>query len=90
MELTGKIFKKMPSVTGTGANGTWRKQEFVVETMEQYPRKICFECWNDDVRTLESIEVGNVVKVLFNVESREYEDRWYTSCRAWKINVIGR
>lgn len=90
MEVTGKMFKMLPSVSGAGANGTWRKQEFVVETMDQYPKKIALEVWNDDVRSLEALEAGNVVKCLFNVESREYEGRWYTQCRAWKVNVIGK
>jgi hypothetical protein len=90
MDIQGRVFKKLPSLTGTGKNGTWHKQEFVVETMEQYPRKIALECWNDDVRTLETVEEGNVVKVNFNIESREHEGRWYTQLRAWKINLIGK
>ena len=62
----------------------------MVETMEQYPKKIAFEAWNDDVRLLDDLQPGNVVKVLFNVESREHEGRWYTHCRIWKLNVIGK
>lgn len=89
MELQGIIIKIEPSFTGTGANGTWHKQQFVIQTLEQHPKKVAFELWNEDVRSFASRKVGNVIKVFFNVESREHEERWYTSCRAWKINVIG-
>lgn len=90
MDITGKIYQIGTSLSGVGQNGTWRKQEFVIETMDQYPKRICIEAWNDDVRLLETLQPGNVVKVFFNVESREYEGKWYTQCRMWKLNVIGR
>lgn len=89
MELQGKIIKIEPSITGTSSKGTWHKQQFILETLEQHPKKVAFELWNDDVRSFELRKVGHVIKVLFNVESREHEEKWYTSCRAWKINVIG-
>lgn len=89
MDIQGKIIKKLPSLSGAGKNGTWRKQEFVLETMDQYPKKLALEVWNDDVRTLENFSEGNIVKVNFNVESREFEGKWYTQCRAWKISLIG-
>jgi hypothetical protein len=90
MDVQGRLVAVLPSITGQGQKGTWKKQEFIVETMEQYPKKICFEAWNDDCRQLDDLQQGNVLKVNFNVESREFESKWYTQCKCWKIQVIGK
>jgi len=90
LELTGKLIQVMPEVTGNGKNGAWVKQEFIVETSDsQYPRKICFSLWGDKVQTLKSTDPGTLVKVSFNLESREYNNRWYTDARAWRLEVVG-
>jgi hypothetical protein len=89
LDITGKIVKVMPEQSGAGKKGTWVKQEFVIETAEQYPKKICCSAWGDKVETLRSFNEGDVVKVSFNLESREYNERWYTDVRAWKIESMG-
>ena len=89
LDITGKIVKVMPEQSGAGKKGTWVKQEFVIETAEQYPKKICCSAWGDKVETLRSFSEGDVVKVSFNLESREYNERWYTDVRAWKIEPMG-
>jgi hypothetical protein len=85
LDITGKIVKIMPEQTGAGKKGTWVKQEFVIETTEQYPKKICCSVWGDKVESLRSFSMGDSIKVSFNLESREYNERWYTDVRAWKI-----
>jgi|SRR6185437_8829765 len=85
LEITGRIVKILPAQTGAGKNGNWVKQEFVIETSEQYPKKICCSAWGDKADALKSYTTGDVVKVSFNLESREYNERWYTDIRAWKI-----
>jgi Domain of unknown function (DUF3127) len=85
LDITGKIVKILPEQTRTGKKGTWTKQEFVIETSEQYPKKICCSAWGDKVDALRSFSMGDAVKVSFNLESREYNERWYTDVRAWKI-----
>ncbi len=85
LDVTGKLFKILPEVTGAGKNGNWVKQEFVIETMEQYPKKACFSVWGDKVASLKGIQLGDQIKISFNIESREYNERWYTDLRAWKI-----
>jgi hypothetical protein len=88
LELTGKLVQVMPEVTGKGRNGEWKKREFVVETADdQYPRKVCFSVWGDRVESLESLEPGMTLKVNFNLESREYNSRWYTDARAWRVEA---
>ena len=88
LEITGKLMQVLPEQTGTGKNGTWVKQEFVLGTEEQFPRRICFSLWGDKVQALKSFQPGTAMKVSFNLESREYNGRWYTDARAWKIESM--
>ncbi|MEI6436883.1 MAG: DUF3127 domain-containing protein [Bacteroidota bacterium] len=84
MEITGKVIKILPLQTGTGRNGTWKKQDFVIETPGQIPRKICFSLWGDKIDQFNLIE-GDETEVSFDLESREYNSKWYTDAKAWKI-----
>lgn len=85
LELTGKLIAVLPEQTGNGKNGTWVKQEFVVETQEKFPKKVCCSAWGDKVDELRNVRQGDTIKVSFNLESREFNSRWYTDVRAWKI-----
>ena len=85
LELIGKLIKTLPVQSGTSARGTWSKQDFIVETQEQYPRKICVSAWGERVNELSVMAEGDVLKVSFNLESREFNERWYTDVRAWRI-----
>ncbi len=89
LEVTGKVFKIMPEVTGEGRNGQWKKQEFVIETEEQYPKKVCMSVWGDKTDVVKQLQIGDSVKVGINIDSREYNERWYTDVRAWKIDKMG-
>ncbi len=84
MELKGTVVQILPAQTGTGKKGQWKKQEFVVETQSQYPKKVCFSVWGDKIDQF-SLSTGEVVTVSVDLESREYNGRWYTEARAWKI-----
>lgn len=88
MEISAKLFQILPPETGEGKNGAWKKQFVVVETQDQYPKKICFEIWNDKV-ALGNLSVGSPVKVFFDPESREWQGKWFTSLRAWRIDAEG-
>lgn len=87
MELEGKIARKMNVQTGTSARGAWSKQEFVLEYQEgNYPSQVCMNVWGEDkVRDLDRYQVGDRVRISFNLSSREYNGRWYTDVRAWRI-----
>ena len=87
LELVGKLVKVLPEVTGQGKNGTWMKQEFILETFDQYPKKICLSAWGDKVSDLKQFAPGDVLKASLNLESREYNERWYTEARAWRIEA---
>lgn len=88
-EITGKVIKILPEQTGQGQFGKWVKQEFVIETTDKYPKKVCFTTWGDKTDDLKKIFPGDTVTVSFNPESREYNERWYTDLKAWKIQKEG-
>ena len=86
MELIGKIVQVLPLRTGTSKAGNpWQVQEYILETLgTQYPRKVCFELFGDNVNKF-PLQVGQEVTVSIDVESREFNGRWYTSVRAWDV-----
>jgi hypothetical protein len=84
MEISGKIIAVLAQTSGQGKNGLWRSQDYVLETADQYPKKVCFNLFNDKIDQF-PISIDDNVKVSFDIESREYNGRWYTSVRAWKV-----
>ncbi len=87
MELTGKITAVLPLVTGEGKTGTaWKKQDYVLEFMSgQYQKKICFNLWGEKIDQF-PVELGSEVKVHFDVESREYNGKYYTDIKAYRVD----
>ena len=88
MELKGKVIQLLPVQTGMGKKGQWKKQEFIVETQTQYPKKVCLSAWGDKIDQF-NVSEGDIVNVSVDLESREYNGRWYTEARAWKIDKGG-
>ena len=92
LEIEGRIARKLNVQTGTSSRGAWSKQEFVIEYQEgNFPTQLCMNVWGDDkVRELDKYQVGDKVKISFNLSSREYNGRWYTDVRAWRIEPAGQ
>lgn len=89
MEVKGKVIQILPVQTGTSKAGKeWSKQEFVIETEDQFPKNICFTLFGDKLSLLTGIAAGQQVEVFFNVESREFSGKWYHNINAWKINPV--
>lgn len=86
MQLTAKLIQLLPLQTGTGKNGQWKKQDIIVETEATYPKKICVSIWGDKIDASQ-LQPGNLLKIDFDVESREFNGRWYTDIKAWKIET---
>jgi hypothetical protein len=84
MDISGKLIQLLPVQTGQGKNGTWKKQEFILETGDTYPKKVCIAVWGDKI-DMNSFKTGDALDVSFDVESREFNGRWYTDVKAWKI-----
>ena len=89
LELEGRIIRKLNVQTGVSARGNWSKQEFIVEYQEgSFPTQACFNVWGEDkVKDMERFQIGDQVKVSLNTNSREYNGRWYTDLRAWRIEA---
>ena len=84
MEITGKLIQILPEETGEGRNGPWKKQNFIIETQEQYPKKVCIVVWGDKINLSEYKE-GEMVTVSINIESREWNGKWFTDVKAWRM-----
>ena len=87
MEVVGKIIQVLPEQGGVSKTSgkEWKLQAYVLETQEQYPRKVHFEVFGEDRIKANPCQLDDVVTVSFDIESREFNGRWYTSIRAWKI-----
>lgn len=84
MEVTGKVILALPEMSGTSKAGNpWKKREYVLETQETYPRKIHFDFFGERADQY-PLNPGDVIKLSFDIESREYNGRWFTSIRGWK------
>ena len=86
MDIVGKIIQVLPAQEGVSKTGNpWKVQSYVLETQEQYPRKVCFEIFGEDRINNNRCNIDDVVTVSFDIESREFNGRWYTSIRAWRV-----
>ena len=86
MNIKAKLTQLLPLQIGMSKNGQWRKQDIIVETDSQYPKKICISIWGDKINEKQLI-IGNNLDISFELESREYNEKWYTDVKAWKIDL---
>jgi len=86
MQITAKLVQLLPLQTGVSKNGEWKKQDIIVETDGQYPKKICVAIWGDKIQSAQ-LKTGNKLTIDFDLESREFNGRWYTDVKAWKIET---
>ena len=84
MEIQGTVTKVNPVQVGNGKNGEWRKQEIIIEVAGKYPKNVCLSLWGDKTET---VRVGQTINASINLESREYNGRWYTEAKVWKIDA---
>lgn len=85
MDLQGKIIQVLPERSGSSARGEWKVGEFVLETIEQFPKKMVFSVWGADRLSRFNIQQGQDVQVFFDIDAREYNGRWYNSIRAYDV-----
>lgn len=90
MEFSGKIIAILPEKSGVAkATGNeWKAQEFVIENHDQYPKKMCFEVFGTDKIESFAIQMGEELNVSFDIDARQWQDRWFNSIRAWKIERV--
>lgn len=90
MEIEGKIIAVLPAKEGVSSRtgNLWTTQDYVLETHDQYPRRCCFNVFGSDKIQLFNIQVGEELRVSFDIDAREYQGRWFNSIRAWKVERI--
>lgn len=87
LTLKGKLIKILNQESGVARSGNqWKKQEFVIETADQFPKKVCFTLFNDKVSMLAGLNPGDELEVSFDVESREYNGKYFHNLNAWKLD----
>ena len=90
MEIQGKIISALPERSGTSqrTGNVWKVQEFVVETHDQYPKKMAFEVFGEDRLQRFNIQVGQEVNIAFDIDAHEYNGRWFNSIRAYDVRQV--
>lgn len=83
--IEGQITAILPEARGVSAKGEWISQDFVLKTEDNYPKNICFTIFGADKIKEANIRIGDVVSIGVNLESREFNGRWYTSIKAWSV-----
>ena len=91
MEIQGRIKQIFPSQM-IGQNG-FEKRDLVIVTEEQYPQTIIIQFTQQRCDLLESLQVGQNVKVYINIRGREWtnqqgETKYFNTIDGWKIEVI--
>ena len=87
LELIGKLIQVNPEVAGKSARGDLKKREMIVETIEQFPKKVCISCFGDKADQVSNYHPGTELRIAFNLESREFNSKWYSDIKAWKIDI---
>ena len=82
--ITGTVKQVLEEQSGEGKNGPWRKQEFILETEGQYPKPVCIVQWGDNIDAF-GVQEGERLTAHVDIQSREYNGRWYTDVKAWRV-----
>ncbi len=86
MDISGRLIKILPEVSGESQRGKWVRGGFVIETDDTYPRQVAFTLFGEDRLAMLSTLVMNApVLVTFSPESREFNERWYTDLRCVRV-----
>ena len=88
MELQGRVIAVMEPREGTSARGPWKSQQYVIETHDQYPKKMVFDIFGVERIDQFAIKAGEEILVSFDVDAHEYNGRWFNNIRAWNIQRV--
>ena len=90
MEIQGKVIAVLPERSGVSARGEWKSQTYVIETQEQYPKKMAFDVFGADRLAQFNIHSGEEILVSFDIYAHEYQGRWFNSIRAWNVTKVSQ
>lgn len=88
MDLQGRVIAETPERSGTSARGEWKAKDYVIETHENYPKKMVFSVFGEDRLKRFNIQVGQEVMVSFDIDAHEYNGRWFNSIRAYDVRLV--
>lgn len=84
-KVSGRIIAVMQMKTGTSQKGTWASQEYVLETHDSYPQRVCFEVFGTEKIQQFNIQMNDEVDIMYNFDAREFKGRWYNTIRVWSV-----
>ncbi len=84
LKITGRVTQVLEEQSGESKNGPWRKQDFILETQGQYPKPVCITQWGEKIEEF-GVEEGETLTAYIDIQSREYNGRWYTDVKAWRV-----
>ena len=90
MEIQGKVIAVLPERSGVSARGEWKSQTYVIETQEQYPKKMAFDVFGADRLAQFNIRSGEVINVSFDIDAHEYQGRYFNQIRAWNVTKVSQ
>ena len=90
MEIQGKVIAVLPERSGVSARGEWKSQTYVIETQEQYPKKMAFDVFGADRIANFGIQLGEVINVSFDIDAHEYQGRYFNQIRAWNVTNVSQ
>ena len=92
MDIQGKLIEKYET---TKINDSFRKREFVVQYVEnpQYPELLKFDLIQDRCDLLEEFNIGDTLKVEFNLKGRKWtdpsgNDKYFNTLQAWRLSPV--
>ncbi len=88
MDLQGKVIAVLPVRSGVSARGEWKAQSFVIETHDNFPRKMVFDVFGEERLGRFNIQIGQEVNVSFDIDAHEYNGRWFNSIRAFDVRPV--
>lgn len=90
MEIQGKVIAVLPEKSGVSARGEWKSQTYVIETQEQYPKKMAFDVFGADRIASFDIHSDEVINVSFDIDAHEYQGRYFNQIRAWNVTKVSQ
>lgn len=90
MEIQGKVIAVLPERSGVSARGEWKSQTYVIETQEQYSKKMAFDVFGADRIASFGIQLGEVINVSFDIDAHEYQGRYFNQIRAWNVTKVSQ
>ena len=87
MEITGKIIAVLPPKQGVSQStgNAWMCQDYVLETQEMYPKKVCFNVFGAEKIQEMNIQLGETLTVSLEINANEYQGKWFNQVRGWKV-----